>query len=96
LLQLNSFDLERHISDFTYTSSANITLSAEIVLKDLSLDRCSSACIDASGFNCKSFDYCPESRTCLLNSGQVAINTKPPTSEQERDVCGHYRSKQTH
>ncbi len=78
------------IDDFTYISTNEIKLDAEVVIIEPSLDLCGAACVSSQGFNCKSFDFCPESQTCLLNSGQVQ---KLTLNEIRTDICGHYRSK---
>lgn len=75
--------------DFTYVTTENIVLDAEIILSDSSLDSCSSECVVRSGFTCRSFDYCPETKTCLLNSGPKQI--KENAAQFKRDDCGHYR-----
>ena len=91
LLILNRNNLTgKYIQDFTYINTANIKLSAEVVLKESSLDICSRECVNTDGFNCKSFDFCPESNTCLLNSGQQQLAANIPDAPIES--CAHYRS----
>lgn len=56
-----------------------------------SIEFCSFACVNSDGINCNSFEYCPESKTCLLNSGQKPIGSN--IQNIEKDICAHYRSK---
>ena len=65
-------------------------LDAEIVLKGATLDTCSKECVTADGFACKSFEYCIETKTCLLNSGDKKI--KNSVASLQFDDCAHYRS----
>jgi hypothetical protein len=82
--------LGRYLDDFKYILSENVTLSAEVVYKESNLELCSLTCVTADGFVCNSFYYCPESKSCLLNSGyaQQVSNTDAP-----KDLCGLYNSK---
>ncbi len=63
-----------------------------MVLKDASLNLCSLACVNADGFNCNSFEFCPLTKTCLLNSGNQQV-TKNPNASVPTDNCSHYKSK---
>jgi hypothetical protein len=80
-----------YVQDFKYTSTITTNLEAEIVLKDANLNLCSLACVNADGFNCNSFDYCPLTMTCLLNSGNQQV-TKNPNGTVSSDSCAHYKS----
>ncbi|RNA21589.1 antigen B membrane, partial [Brachionus plicatilis] len=80
----------KYISDFTYIDTNEIPLNGEIVLKEMTgIDFCSFECINSDGFNCKSFDYCPESKTCILNSGQIPTGSS--IQNVTKDSCSHYR-----
>lgn len=63
-----------------------------MVLNDASLNLCSLACVNADGFNCNSFEFCPLTKTCLLNSGNQQV-TKNPNATVPTDNCSHYKSK---
>lgn len=54
-----------------------------------SIDSCSFECVNSDGFSCKTFDYCPESKTCILNSGQKPLESNQDT---KKEICAHYRS----
>lgn len=75
--------------DFTYITTEDIVLDAEVILTESNIDSCSSQCVIRAGFSCKSFDFCPETRTCLLNSGPKQV--KENTAQFKQDSCGHYR-----
>ncbi len=77
--------------DFTFISTEQLVLDAEIVLKESSLETCSKECVTANGFSCKSFEYCQETKTCMLNSGDKKI--KNSNASLQFDDCGHYRSE---
>lgn len=79
------------MADFTYTSSATIPLEAEIVYGDMTLETCTLMCVSADGFSCKTIDFCPESKKCLLHSS----NAKPPSqsSSAPKDLCYSYKSE---
>lgn len=77
------------LSDFTFTSSATIPLVAEIVYDDTSLELCTLMCVSADGFNCKTIDYCPETKKCLLHSENVK---QPSTTSSQTDLCYNYKS----
>lgn len=81
----------KYIQDFTYLTTETINLDAEIVLNNANLDLCSLSCVDADGFDCKSFDYCPATKTCLLNS-QLKQVTKTKNGTVPTDSCAHYKS----
>lgn len=78
-----------YLSDFSFTSSANISLEADLVFSGADVEQCSFLCVTSDGFNCKSFDYCPQSKKCLLNKG-LKPNSTTPT--QNQDFCFNYRS----
>ena len=82
-------NLEKYLFDFTYIETKNIPLSAESVLKEISIEGCSMECVTGDGLLCKSFDYCPESKTCLLNSKSTQ-DSSSTTAKYEN--CGYYRS----
>ena len=67
-------------------------MDGEVVLKDASLSLCSLACVNADGFNCNSIDFCPESKTCLLNSGNQQI-TQNSNDNATFESCSHYKRK---
>ncbi|CAF0773656.1 unnamed protein product [Brachionus calyciflorus] len=77
-----------YLADFTFTSSANIILDADLVYDGADLKQCSISCVISDGFNCKSFDYCPATKKCLLNKGLKANST---ISTQNKDLCYNYR-----
>ncbi|CAF0710186.1 unnamed protein product [Brachionus calyciflorus] len=80
----------KYIEDFTYINTAEIPVNGEVVLKNMnSIEFCSFACVNSDGFNCKSFDYCSESKSCILNSGQKPIGSN--IQNVEKDTCAHYR-----
>lgn len=78
-----------YLSDFTFTSSSNISLEADLVFEGASVEQCSFFCVTSDGFNCKSFDYCPETKKCLLNKGSKPSSQSP---SQSKDFCYNYRS----
>jgi hypothetical protein len=88
-------NLGKFIQDFTYISTSTIKLEAEIILQGSSLELCSLACVGADGFNCNSFDYCPKSETCLLNSNQNGPQQSSSRSaflpKADTDECAHYK-----
>lgn len=45
-------------------------------------------CVSADGFNCKTIDYCPETKKCLLHSE----NAKQPSTSSQTDLCYNYKS----
>ena len=55
------------------------------------IDLCSFECINSDGFNCQTFDYCSETKTCILNSGQKPLESN--VHSNKKDVCAHYRRK---
>jgi len=85
----NLFKIGDYLSDFSYTSTAEIDLSAEIVYQKSSLELCSVLCSTADNFNCKSFDFCPNSTYCLLSS-----DFRKPTNSPniKTDMCANYKS----
>lgn len=80
-----------YLSDFSYTSTAEIDLTAEIVYQKSSLELCSVLCSTADNFNCKSFDFCANSSYCLLSSD---FRKKPSNSTGfiKTDTCANYKS----
>ena len=82
-----------YIQDFKFTSTATINLQAEIVLQEADLNLCSLTFVNADGFQCNSFDFCPITKTCLLNSGNMAISNNIPNANVTTDSCSHYKSK---
>lgn len=74
-----------------YIGTADTTVDGEIMLTDVDLDLCSLTCVTAAGFDCKTIDYCEDSKTCLINSGDVA---KPQSAIDRPPIekCAHYRS----
>lgn len=81
----------KYITDFTYIDTNEISLNGEVVFKDMiNIDLCSFECINSDGFNCKSFDYCADSKTCILNSGQKPVESA--INLNKTDKCAHYRS----
>jgi hypothetical protein len=79
------------MQDFTYTSTQTINLDAEVVISDSTSTSCSIACVIADNFLCKSFDYCPESKTCLLNSGN-SVKSPLANGTIKVDSCLNFRS----
>lgn len=65
-------------------------LDADLVYKDATLESCSALCVGADGFNCISLDFCPESRTCLLNKESKTGSSSAVT---QKDSCYSYKSK---
>ena len=83
----------RYIEDFTYIETSIIPLDGEVVLSESNIDVCSVACVANEAFSCKSFDYCKETKTCLLNSGEKQNIKKIKASQADvKDSCAHYRS----
>ena len=81
-----------YLSDFSFISSANITLQSDIVYENSNPEQCSLLCVTSDAFSCKSFDFCPESKTCLLNSAlakKLAFNA----ADAKRDICNNFKSK---
>ena len=80
------------MSDFSFVSNEYINLDAEIVYKGTTLEECSRVCVVADGFECKSFDYCAETKTCMLNSGFKPISSyENGTQGIEMDSCNNYK-----
>ena len=80
----------RYIEDFTYIETSIIALEGDLILAESSIDVCSTACVANEAFSCKSFDYCKETNTCLLNSDRKQ-KIKAPLANV-KDSCAHYRS----
>lgn len=81
-----------YMSDFTFVSNEYINLDAELVYKGTTLEECSRTCVVADGFDCKSFDYCAESKTCMLNSGYKPVSSfQNATQGIEMDYCNNYK-----
>jgi hypothetical protein len=80
-----------YISDFTFISSAIIDVDGEIELVNSNLQDCSKECVTADGFACASFDYCPLSKICLLNSGMEPKSAKEGLIVKES--CLTYKRK---
>lgn len=76
------------LSDFTLTSATNITTSAELVYEGTNLEECAQLCVSTDGFDCKSLDFCPDSKKCLLNSGPK----NKPSSNSNKELCYNYKS----
>lgn len=81
-----------YLTDFTFTSEMSIPIVGEIVYKDLSAEDCARVCVTADAFNCVSFDYCGDSRLCLLNG----VKERPIMSQQQqqqtpKQLCRNYR-----
>ena len=81
------------MQDFSYTSSGNISIiSAELILGRSSLEECSRDCVSADGFQCKSFDFCPRSSTCLLHTNnRPQILVEP--GDRHSEYCDNYISE---
>lgn len=82
----------KFLYDFKYTNSEELSLDAEVVLNDLSLDECSKECVTADGLLCKSFDYCKTEsgpKTCLINSGNKKISEN--SIPLKFGDCAHYQ-----
>ena len=88
-----------YIYDFLYTSENEIPLDGEIILRNANLETCSRSCVTADNFLCKSFDFCAETKTCMLNS---EIAQKPAHQNQgstgaqaaiQKDKCRTYVRK---
>ena len=89
-LKLNlALFLGNYLSDFILTSTDEIELDAELVYDSATPELCAILCTTADNFNCKSFNFCPESKKCLLNS---ELLQKPPSQDVQRDTCSNYRS----
>jgi len=80
------------LADFLYTSTAEIYVEGDLVFTDSSIEKCSQFCVSADGFECKSFNYCQGSRSCLLNKGLIQNTTRQTGVAKE--VCRNYKSKQ--
>ncbi|CAF0875761.1 unnamed protein product [Brachionus calyciflorus] len=78
----------KFLSDFSYIGESEIKAIGEFVLNDANLEACSAFCVNADGINCKSFDYCKSSRTCIINSGNINVIPNPNVLTEK---CGHYR-----
>ena len=67
---------------------------ADVIISDSSLDACSFSCVETDGMEGKSFDYCPQTKTCLLNGDQEGLSLFAPKDQAEidKDSCAHYRS----
>ena len=63
----------------------------DLILEESSIEKCSKTCVTSDGFNCLSFDYCPESKTCLLNKGLK--NSAVDTSSSKKETCRNYKRK---
>lgn len=78
------------LQDFSYTSSGNISIiTAELIVGRSSLEECSRDCVSADGFQCKSFDFCERSRTCLLHSNNRSQVPVTP-GDRNSDYCDNY------
>lgn len=62
----------------------------DLILEKSSIEKCSKTCVTSDGFNCQSFDYCPESQTCLLNKGFFKSSGGITNSSES---CRNYKSK---
>ena len=78
-----------YLADFEFTSSATIPLVGDVVYDGTkSLEECTFLCVSADGINCKSIDFCPETKKCLLHSGTA----KPSSGNVPKDLCYNYNS----
>ncbi|XP_041360235.1 uncharacterized protein LOC121376435 [Gigantopelta aegis] len=51
-------------------------------------NQCAKLCTDYNGFNCKSFDYCPDIHTCFL--GRTHVFDLPKAQINVQPTCNHY------
>ena len=79
--------IEKYESDFLFLYTELQYLEADVLLMDSTLEFCSLSC---STSDCDSFDYCQNTKTCLLNN-RNKMNTRNTTTKT--DLCGHYISK---
>lgn len=49
---------------------------------------CAEKCLDYTGFSCKSFDFCGDTRSCLL--GKTHILDVPRSTYVRQPDCSHY------
>jgi len=77
-----------YISDFTFTATSVISIDGELVYEGATPEQCSLICVTADGFNCQSFDFCPKSKKCLLNSGYSNVITSKNTTTE---LCSNYK-----
>ena len=73
------------MADFTLTSTGTIPLEGEVVYDGITLDSCTLMCVTADGFSCKTIDYGPETKKCLLHSSNA--QTPSQSSSAQKDLC---------
>jgi hypothetical protein len=59
-----------------------------MVYEGATVEECSLNCVTADGFNCRSFDFCPSSKKCLLNSG---YSNSPLSKNTTTELCYNYK-----
>lgn len=77
---------------FVETAGTTVLSSSNTIYQEiLDTNQCAKLCIDYMGFNCKSFDYCPDIGTCYL--GRSHVYDVPKAQIQSNPMCNHWSSK---
>ena len=68
-----------------------ISKAAKTIPDKDSPEQCANECVNTMDIDCKSFDYCTGTKTCLLSEKHVL---DAPLADQKTDPsCDHYSSK---
>ncbi len=83
--------LGNYLSDFIFTSTSTINLDADLIYSETTIEQCSKQCVTADGFKCKSFDFCQNSKKCLINK-ELKKESKFQNGSIATDSCDNYKS----
>lgn len=76
---------------FVETAGTTVLSSSNTIYQEiLDTNQCAKLCIDYQGFDCKSFDYCPDIGTCYL--GRSHVYDVPKAQIQSNPMCNHWSS----
>ncbi|XP_067679909.1 uncharacterized protein [Haliotis asinina] len=76
-----------YVYDFSKTSNSVISSHDDIVVSGVTRDACAKLCVEQSGFECKSFEFCGNTTDCRLSSAQP--RSKPVTVVPDK-ICDLY------
>lgn len=77
---------------FVETAGTTVLSSSNTIYQEiLDTNQCAKLCIDYMGFDCKSFDYCPDIGTCYL--GRSHVYDVPKAQIQSNPMCNHWSRK---
>ncbi|XP_046353474.2 uncharacterized protein LOC124133217 [Haliotis rufescens] len=71
-----------YVYDFSKSSNSVISSHDDLVVADVTRDDCAKLCVEQSGFECQSFEFCGNTTDCRLSS--VQPRSKPVSVVQDR------------